>query len=240
MNETILIADDDKDIRELVGEILKSEGYRVLKGENGIEALKKLNANKVDLAILDIMMPGVDGLELCRKIRETNPIPIIFLSAKATDVDKVIGLSTGADDYLVKPFSSIELTARIRAQIRRHTFLNSKSHMHRQEDTILLGGLEIHLASHLVTLFGNPVKLTKTEYEILLLMAKNPNQVFTLEQIFEQVWKGAYFDSNNTVMVHISRLRNKLNSQAGDSLIIKNVWGVGYKIEKETLCRHPL
>ncbi|EJV87818.1 response regulator transcription factor [Bacillus cereus] len=228
--EVILIVDDDMDISNLIELYLGEEGFEVLKAYDGIEAIEVLNSNEVNLVILDIMMPKLNGIEVCRRIREKNGIPIIMLSAKSADIDKVIGLSTGADDYMVKPFSPIELTARVKAQLRRYTYLNNKFNS-QDEGIIYIKGLKIDAVSRNVTLYDKPVKLTKTEYEILLLMARNVNRIFTIEEIFESVWKEKHYESNNTVMVHIARLRGKIEDDPKDSKIVKNVWGVGYKIE---------
>jgi two-component system, OmpR family, response regulator VanR len=229
VQETILVVDDDADINHLIDLHLSAEEFNVIQANNGIEAMHIMDSNDVHLVILDIMMPKVNGIEVCRRIREKSNIPIIMLSAKSTDVDKVIGLSTGADDYISKPFSPIELVARVRAQLRRYTYLNDSSS--KREKVIRIKGLEIDESARSVMLYGKQVKLTKTEYEILILMARNPNKVFTLEELFEYVWKEKYYDGNNTVMVHIARLRGKIEENPHEATIIKNVWGVGYKIE---------
>lgn len=228
--EMILLVDDDKDIVDFIEVFLSDEGYKVLKAYHGNEALTLLDAHNVDLVILDIMMPQLDGIEVCRRIREKNNIPIMILSAKATEVDKVVGLSTGADDYMVKPFSPLEFTARVKAQLRRYNYLNHHVSV-KDEKMISVNGLQIDQTSRNVVLYGKPVKLTKTEYDILLLLAKHPNRVYTLEEIFETVWKEKSFESNNTVMVHIARLRQKIEDDPRNAKIVKNVWGVGYKIE---------
>ncbi|WP_223070165.1 response regulator transcription factor [Paenibacillus caui] len=229
--ETILIIDDDKDIVDFIKAYLSNDGYKVLTACDGTQGNEILDANEVDLMILDIMMPGIDGIEVCRRIRQQHVVPIILLSAKSTEMDKLIGLSTGADDYIVKPFSPLELTARVKAQIRRYKYLNNQS-TSSEPDTINIQGLTIDEQARKVALYGKPIELTKTEYDILLLLAKHPNRVFTSEEIFESVWKEKYFQSNNTVMVHISRLREKIEENPRKAEIIKNVWGVGYKIER--------
>lgn len=228
--QSVLVVDDDKDIVRFIELSLINEGYKILKAYNGVDAINLMNGNDICLVILDIMMPEIDGIEVCRRIREKSNIPIILLSAKDSDIDKVVGLSVGADDYVVKPFSAIELIARVKAQLRRYTFLN-QSASNSMDNLIRIHGLEINEASRMVTLYGEKIKLTKTEFDILLLMAKNPNRVFTLEEIFEGVWGDRYFEGNNTVMVHIARLREKLDEGTREDKIIKNVWGVGYKIE---------
>jgi DNA-binding response OmpR family regulator len=232
LTQTILIVDDDQDITRILEHHLLDEGYTVFKASNGPEALALLSGQKIDLVILDIMLPGIDGLEICRRIRETLHLPIILLSARSSDLDKVLGLSIGADDYMVKPFTPIELIARVKAQLRRATYFNQAGTAQAPADLIKLHGLEIHETSRQVSLYGTPLKLTKTEYDILILLAKNPNRVFSLEEIFEQVWKEKYYNSNNTVMVHMARLREKLGDNTAHTRIIQNVWGVGYKIEK--------
>lgn len=227
---SILIVDDDRDIIRFVNENLKQEGFSVFSADNGEEALEVLNNNDVQLAILDVMMPQMDGIELCRRIREKYSLPIMFLSAKSSDVDKVVGFSTGADDYIVKPFSTIEFIARVKAQLRRYTYFNQNA-VQVIEKKINIRGLEIDEVSRTVMLYGETINLTKTEYDILYLMAAAMNRVFTIEEIYESVWKERAYESNNTVMVHIARLRNKIEENPKEPKFIQNVWGVGYKIE---------
>lgn len=227
---SILIVDDDRDIIRFVNENLKQEGVSVFSADNGEEALEVLNNNDVQLAILDVMMPQMDGIELCRRIREKYSLPIMFLSAKSSDVDKVVGFSTGADDYIVKPFSTIEFIARVKAQLRRYTYFNQNA-VQVIEKKINIRGLEIDEVSRTVMLYGETINLTKTEYDILYLMAAAMNRVFTIEEIYESVWKERAYESNNTVMVHIARLRNKIEENPKEPKFIQNVWGVGYKIE---------
>ncbi|CAM3849528.1 MULTISPECIES: response regulator transcription factor [Bacillus] len=226
---SILIVDDDRDIIRFINVNLKQEGFTVFSADNGEEALEILNNNNIQLAILDVMMPQMDGIELCRRIRETHSIPIMFLSAKSSDVDKVIGLSTGADDYIVKPFSTIEFIARVKAQLRRYTYFNQNT-VQVIEKKINIRGLEIDEVSRAVMLYGQAINLTKTEYDILHLMAAARNRVFTIEEIYESVWNERAHESNNTVMVHIARLRNKIEGNPKEPKFIQNVWGVGYKI----------
>ncbi|MDC2866882.1 response regulator transcription factor [Bacillus sp. BP-3] len=228
--QSILVVDDDKDIVQMIEVYLQQEGYKVVKAYNGERALQLFLEHDIDLAILDIMMSTMDGIEVCRRIRENYNIPVMFLSAKSTDVDKVIGLSTGADDYIGKPFSVIELVARVKAQLRRYTYLN-KTPVQMLERKIQIRGLEIDEASRKVLLYGEYINLTKTEYEILHLMVTHPNRVFTLEEIYESVWRETAYESNNTVMVHLARLRGKIEVNPKESKFIQNVWGVGYKIE---------
>ena len=227
---SILIVDDDRDIIRFVNENLKQEGFSVFSADNGEEALEVLNNNDVQLAILDVMMPQMDGIELCRRIREKYSLPIMFLSAKSSDVDKVVGFSTGADDYIVKPFSTIEFIARVKAQLRRYTYFNQNA-VQVIEKKINIRGLEIDEVSRTVMLYGETINLTKTEYDILYLMAAAMNRVFTIEEIYESVCKERAYESNNTVMVHIARLRNKIEENPKEPKFIQNVWGVGYKIE---------
>ncbi|PES72892.1 DNA-binding response regulator [Bacillus cereus] len=227
---SILIVDDDRDIIRFINVNLEQEGFTVFSADNGEEALEVLNNNDVQLAILDVMMPQMDGIELCRRIREKYSLPIMFLSAKSSDVDKVIGFSTGADDYIVKPFSTIEFIARVKAQLRRYTYFNQNA-VQVIEKKINIRGLEIDEVSRTVMLYGETINLTKTEYDILYLLAAAKNRVFTIEEIYESVWKERAYESNNTVMVHIARLRNKIEENPKESKFIQNVWGVGYKVE---------
>ncbi|PGO32688.1 DNA-binding response regulator [Bacillus cereus] len=227
---SILIVDDDRDIIRFINVNLEQEGFTVFSADNGEEALEVLDNNDVQLAILDVMMPQMDGIELCRRIREKHSLPIMFLSAKSSDVDKVIGFSTGADDYIVKPFSTIEFIARVKAQLRRYTYFNQNA-VKEIEKKINIRGLEIDEVSRTVMLYGETINLTRTEYDILYLMAAAKNRVFTIEEIYESVWKERAYESNNTVMVHIARLRNKIEENPKEPKFIQNVWGVGYKIE---------
>lgn len=228
----ILVVDDDEAIADLIEIHLLSEGYQVSKASSGPEALRLVEEEQPDLVILDIMMPGMDGLEVCRAIRRERNVPILMLSAKSEDVDKILGLKIGADDYLTKPFNPLELVARVRAQLRRYLTLNPAAAMRPRTGLITIGGLEIDREGREVRKDGRPVSLTPTEYEILLLLATNPGRVFSSEEIFERVWKERYFQSNNTVMVHIRRLREKVEDDPGHPTLIKTVWGVGYKLEQ--------
>lgn len=225
----ILMVDDDKEIADLVEIHLKGEGYQVYKAYNGKEALEIFDAEEIDLAILDIMMPGMDGNEVCAKIRQTSTIPIIMLSAKDSESDKVSGLVNGADDYVTKPFNTSELIARVNSQLRRyHSFGGVES---KTSDVVNIENLWMDKSLHEVKAYGNLVKLTPIEFDILFLMASHPNKVFSTDEIFERVWKEKSFEMSNTVMVHIRRLREKIESGSDKSKIIKTVWGVGYKIE---------
>ena len=229
--EKILIVEDEKEIANLIEIYLFNDGYDVLKASNGEEALAILGKEIIHLVILDIMMPGIDGLEVCRRIREDKNIPILMLSAKSEDMDKILGLSTGADDYLTKPFNPLELLARVKSQLRRYLYLNPNSNLE-NNSIININGMTIDESSHKVILYDNEINLTPTEFDILLLLAKNRGKVLSAEEIFKGVWKELYFESNNTVMVHIRRLREKIEENPREPIFIKTVWGVGYKIEK--------
>ena len=233
METNILVVDDEKEIAELVEIYLVSDGYKVFKASNAQEGLDILNKEDIHLVLLDIMMPGMDGMEMCRKIRETSNIPIIMLSAKSTDLDKILGLGTGADDYVVKPFNPLELTARVKSQLRRYTQLNPNSAVREAEkNEISIRGLVINKDNHKVTVHGEEIKLTPIEFDILYLLASNPGKVFSTDEIFEKVWNEKVYEANNTVMVHIRRLRGKMKEDTRQNKIITTVWGVGYKIEK--------
>lgn len=230
MDRRILIVDDDRDIAGLIEIYLRNEGYGTEKAHDGEEALEKLDRATFDLVILDVMMPKLDGLEACRRIRRDREIPILMVSAKAEDMDKVLGLMTGADDYMVKPFNPLELLARVKSLLRRSYQYNKSVADPARDEIIEVGPLRIDKRSHSVEADGKPVKLTTTEFGILALLAGSPGRVFSAEEIFQQVWKEKYFESNNTVMVHISKLRDKLEQETGDKLVV-TVWGVGYKID---------
>lgn len=227
--ETVLIVDDEKEISDLVGIYLKNEGYNVLKASDGLEALEVLKKNEVHLIILDIMMPKMDGIQACMKIREEKNMPIIMLSAKSQDMDKIMGLSTGADDYVTKPFNPLELIARVKSQLRRYTRLNVPGEDKKNE--IDIGNLSINVATHEVIVDGREVKLTPREFDILELLARNKGIVFSIEKIFDSVWKEDYCQSDNTVMVHIRKIREKIEVNPRKPQYIKTVWGVGYKFE---------
>lgn len=234
MAETnILVVDDEQEIADLVEIYLVSDGYKVFKASNAQDGLDILDKEDIHLCLLDIMMQGMNGLEMCKKIRETNNIPIIMLSAKSTDLDKILGLGTGADDYVVKPFNPLELTARVKSQLRRYTQLNPNSNVHETvKNEISIRGLTINKDNHKVTVYDEEVKLTPIEFDILYLLASNPGKVFSTDEIFEKVWNEKVYEANNTVMVHIRRLRGKMKEDERQDKIITTVWGVGYKIEK--------
>ncbi len=223
---TILIVDDEEDIRELVGIYLKNEGYNICKAVNGQEALQCLSDMQIDLAILDVMMADMDGIALCMEIRKKSNIPIIMLSAKDQDMDKVIGLSAGADDYLAKPFNPVELVARVKAQLRRFNDFNE-----RKPSSILeYMELSMNLETHRVFLNLKEVQLTPKEFAILELLWKNKGNVFSTEHIYDSLWsEEEAYDINNVVMVHIRNLRSKIEPDIKNPQYIKTVWGVGYK-----------
>lgn len=228
----ILVVDDEKEIAELIEIYLSGEGYQVYCAYNAAEGLALLEQHAIQLAILDIMMPGMNGLEMCREIRKTNNIPIIFLSAKTTDLDKIFGLNTGADDYITKPFNPLELTARVKSQLRRYTELNPSHSSDENIDEICCHGLIINKSTHKVTFEEEDIKLTPLEFDILYLLASNAGKVFSTAEIFQKVWHERVYEANNTVMVHIRRLRSKIHDEDRANKIITTVWGVGYKIEK--------
>ena len=232
MTRRILIVDDDREIAGLIAIYMKNEGFETELAHDGQDALDKLESGAYDLVVLDVMMPRMDGLEACRRIRDRQGgIPILMVSAKSEDMDKILGLMTGADDYVVKPFNPLELVVRVKTLLRRaYQYGSPASAAPEEEGVIKLGELTINKTTHTAEAEGRPVHLTSTEFGILYLLASNPGRVFSAEDIFQQVWKEKYFESNNTVMVHISKLRDKLEQEMGRKLIV-TVWGVGYKIE---------
>lgn len=229
--ETILVIDDEKEIRDLISIYLKNEGYNVIQASNGEEGLEILRDNQVHLIVLDIMMPKIDGMEMCIKVREIAEMPIIMLSAKTQDMDKIKGLTTGADDYMTKPFNPLELVARIKSQLRR--YIRMSGGMVQNENEIEIGEMLINVSTHEVTIGGQEIKLTPREFSILELLSRNRGIVFSAEKIYEMVWKEQSFQSDNTVMVHIRKIRGKIEKNPRKPVFIKTVWGVGYKIEKE-------
>ncbi|PJN49002.1 Transcriptional regulatory protein SrrA [Paenibacillus sp. GM1FR] len=224
---TVLVVDDEPDIRDVIHVYLRNEGYQVIEAANGEEALNIIKTTSVQLVILDVMMPIMDGIKACFKIREVSATPIIMLSAKEEDIDKITGLTTGADDYMVKPFNPLELLARVKAQLRRQTLIGKPE----SNSLILIKDLVIDTSKHSVKLKDNDISLTPLEFSILVLLASHPGQVFSSEKIYETVWKEPYGYSDNTVMVHIRNLREKLEVNPREPQYIKTVWGVGYKID---------
>lgn len=225
MNQRILVADDEKEIRDLVEIYLKAEGFFIDKVSNGEEVLQAVKQNNYDLIVLDIMMPKMDGITALINIRKEYTMPIIFLTAKCEEIDMVQGLTLGADDYIQKPFSSMELIVRVKSQLRRYTVFNNK-----QNSIIKIDGLEINTEMHQVTVNGEEKRLTPTEYKILELLARNKNIVFSLDKIYESIWREKYSVSDTSIIVHITKLRQKIEKDPKNPKYIKTVWGVGYKI----------
>lgn len=229
----ILVVDDEKEIADLVELFLKNEGFTVYKFYDSKSAVDCIFSKQIDLALLDVMIDGTDGFSILRKIREQNlTFPVIMLTAKVEDSDKILGLSLGADDYITKPFNPLEMVSRVKAQLRRFTLYNGNG---RQESSEIYdnGGLIVNHETHECTLYERAVNLSPTEFNILWLLCQNAGKVVSTEDIFEKVWGEKYLDSNNTVMVHIRRIREKLNEPPRNPKFIKTVWGVGYKIEKK-------
>ena len=226
----ILVCDDDREIVEAIEIYLSKEGYNVIKAYDGLEAIEILKKEDIQLLLIDVMMPRLDGLRATLKIREKSGIPIIILSAKSEDSDKVIGLDVGADDYITKPFNPLELIARVKSQLRRYTKLGTMAG--KKSNVYTVGGLEVNDDSKEVTVDGESVKLTPYEYKILLLLVKNQGRVFTIEQIYENVWEEEAIAADNTVAVHIRHIREKIEINPKEPRYLKVVWGVGYKIEK--------
>lgn len=230
MSKQILIVDDDEKIAKLLEIYLNNEGFDIFKADNGITALELVENHQIDLIILDIMLPQMDGIAVCMKIRETKTTPILMLSARDGDMDKITGLMTGADDYMVKPFNPLELIARVKSLLRRSSYSIQPTQT-TSDNIIKWGSLQIDKETHTASVDGRPVKLTPIEFSILFLLASYPGRVFGSEEIFELIWKDKYIDSSNSVTVHISRLRDKLEKEMGGEKLIHTVWGVGYKLE---------
>ncbi len=231
----ILVVDDEKDIADVVELYLQNDQYTVYKFYTGKEALECINTTKIDLAILDVMLPDIDGYEILKQIREKYTFPVIMLTAKTEYIDKITGLTLGADDYIPKPFNPLELVARVKAQLRRYIQYNEGQAKESEDDIIDFGGLFLDRNSHECVYNEVPLTLTPTEFDILWLLCENRGKVISSEELFEKVWKEKYYkNSNNTVMVHIRHLREKMSESgpAGKSDFIKTVWGVGYKVEE--------
>lgn len=228
----ILLVDDDSDIRGAIAKLLSLEGYRIIEAANGLEALDALNTNEIHLILLDIMMPKLDGLSALMKIREKNNLPIIMLSAKSEDTDKVLGLSMGADDYISKPYSPQVLLARVKSQLRRYLELGVMEN--NNPEVIRNGSLALDTGTKQLFINGNDAKLTSTEYKIMEFLMHNLGMVFSADKIYESVWKEDSFGAENTVMVHIRRIREKIEIDPKNPDYLKVVWGIGYKIEKHT------
>ena len=225
----VLVLDDEKEIADLVDVYLKNENYNIYKFYTSEEAINCIDTVKLDMAILDVMIHGKDGFEICKYIREKGlKFPVIMLTAKIHDNDKIKGLTLGADDYITKPFNPLELVARVKSALRRYTLYNLEN---KDADTIEINGLVINKKEHKCLLYEKEIELTPIEFDILLYLSNNRGKVVSSEELFEKVWKEKYFDSNNTVMVHIRRIREKLQEDTKNPKFIKTVWGVGYKIE---------
>lgn len=231
MTETILLVDDEKEIIKLLEIYFHNEGYRLLTAYDGVQALEILKKEKVDLVILDVMMPQMDGIEACIKIREAMHMPIIMLSAKGQDLDKITGLSIGADDYVTKPFNPLELVARAKSHLRRYNRFNVGKENNANE--LVIDDLVVNTANYEVTVDGSKVKLTPREFAVLELLARNQGIVLSMEQIYQKVWNEPFMESNNTVMVHIRKIREKIEPNPKKPKYIHTVWGIGYKIDKQ-------
>lgn len=228
----ILVVDDETAIADLVEVYLKNEGFTIHKFYNASDALTCVRTTRLDLAVLDVMLPDMDGFTLCQRIREEHLFPIIMLTAKVEDMDKIMGLTLGADDYITKPFNPLELVARVKSQLRRYTQLGN---LNQQPDgqVYKCGGLQINDDNKEVTVDGEPIKLTPIEYNILLLLVKNAGKVFSIDEIYEQIWNEEAIGADNTVAVHIRHIREKIEINPREPKYLKVVWGVGYKIEKQ-------
>ena len=231
--QTILVCDDDKQIVEAIDIYLTGEGFQVIKAYDGYEALELLETHAVDLMIVDVMMPGLDGIRTTLKVRETSSIPIIILSAKSEDTDKILGLNIGADDYITKPFNPLELVARVKSHMRRYTQLGNLNNQQSSDQIYKCGGLLINDDNKEVTVDDELIKLTPIEYNILLLLVKNAGKVFSIDEIYEQIWNEEAIGADNTVALHIRHIREKIEINPREPRYLKVVWGVGYKIEKQ-------
>ena len=230
MSEKILVVDDESEIADLVSLYLQNENFTVYKFYSAIEALCCIEREKLDMAILDVMMPEMNGFELCKKIREHYHYPIIMLTAKGEEIDKITGLTLGADDYIVKPFQPLELVARVKAQLRRYKRYNTG--VEKEEDVMIHSGLVMNIKTHECTLNEKPLSLTPTEFSILRILCQQKGNVVSAEELFHQIWGDEYFSkSNNTITVHIRHLREKMGDSFEDPKYIKTIWGCGYKIE---------
>lgn len=230
----ILVVDDEKEIRDAVEIYLRGENHIILKAEDGIGALEVFNVEKPHLVILDIMMPKLDGMRTCLKIREKSNVPIIMLSAKGEDSDKVLGLNLGADDYVTKPFNHLELVARVKSQLRRYDnpIIAKQREKEIEGEILVIRDLVINKETKSITVRGKEIKVTATEYKILLLLASNPGRIFSIQEIYERVWDEPFYNSENTVTVHVRRIREKIEINPKEPEYLKVVWGIGYKIQK--------
>ena len=233
MTDNIMVVDDEHEIADLIEVYLKNENYEVFKFYSSKDALACVEDIKLDLAILDIMMPEMDGITLCQKIRDNHTFPIIMLTAKDSEVDKITGLTFGADDYITKPFQPLELVARVKAQLRRYKRYNTVQTEEKESDVISHSDILLNIKTHECYLNEEPITLTPTEFTILQILLENEGNVISAEDLFHRIWKDEYYSkSNNTITVHIRHLREKLNDSVDQPKYIKTIWGVGYKIEK--------
>ena len=231
MNEKILVVDDEKELADLLEVYLQNDGYSVRKFYNGSDALRSIEEETPDLAILDVMLPDIDGFHICRQIREKYFFPVIMLTAKIEDSDKIMGLTIGADDYITKPFNPLEVVARVKTQLRRFRRYNPSAAQPAERHEYDIRGLLINKDSHKCCLFGEELSLTPTEFSVLWYLCENQGRVVPSEELFEAVWREKYFSNNNTVMAHIGRLREKMKEPPKNPKFIKTIWGVGYEIE---------
>lgn len=231
LNPTILVVDDDRDIVAAIAKLLQLEGYKVVKAYDGLEAIEKLAENDIQLILIDVMMPKLDGLSAMMKIRATKNIPILVLSAKSEDTDKILGLSMGADDYITKPYNPMELVARVRSNLRRYMQLGAID-SENKTDVIKIGGLALDKSAKTFSVDGELVRLTATELKIMELLMSNAGRIFSAEEIYSKVWNEDAFAVENTVMVHIRHIREKIEINPKEPKYLKVVWGIGYKIEK--------
>lgn len=234
MSNTILIADDESEILEVLELYLENDGFLVLKANNGLEALNVVNQEKIDIAIIDIMMPEIDGLKLLKRIRERSNIPVIILSAKGCDNDKILGLGLGADDYVSKPFNPLEIVARVNAQLRRFYNLNPNK-SHKAKNIIKIGDIELNTDESTLKVKDSYVELTSMEYKIIKLLMVSAGRIFTKKQIFESSWNDHFMGDDSTIMVHISNIRNKIEEDSRKPIYLKTIKGLGYKFEKKVV-----
>lgn len=228
--ENILVCDDDKEIVDAIEIYLEQEGFKVFKAYDGEQGLSVLRRNEIQLAIIDIMMPGIDGIHLVKELRSFSTIPVIFLSAKSEDSDKILGLNIGADDYVTKPFNPLELVARVKSNVRRYTTLGK---VIEKENVYVSGGLMIDDNAKIVTVYGDTIRLTPIEYKILAFLARNKGKVFSIDQIYQNIWGDYSVRTDNTIAVHIRHIREKIEVDPREPKYLKVVWGVGYKIEED-------
>lgn len=231
-NSSILVVDDDHDIVNAIATLLSREGYRIFKAYNGLEAIDSLMQNDIQLILIDVMMPKLDGLSAMMKIRVTKNIPIIVLSAKSEDSDKILGLSMGADDYITKPYNPMELVARVNSNLRRYLSLGAADSV-QKANVVRIGGLVLDKDAKQLSVDGSPVKLTATEYKITELLMSNAGRIFSAEEIYSRVWNEDSYSIENTVMVHIRHIREKIEINPSEPRYLKVVWGIGYKVEKQ-------